>query len=252
MQSEHTRSRIGEFRLHALHRGAGDDVVLLHGLSGSHRWWRFTVPALAPAFRVHLPEMIGFGDSRGAARIPSIREMAGLVVRWLDAMRVDRTHFVGHSMGAQIGIHVAATWPDRIGRLVLVSAAGVPRSLGPARLAGLGVDLVRPRAWGRPSFLGTIAADAIRAGPLTLGRAAYGILRDDIRPMLPGIRSRTLLVWGENDPLTPVADGRLMAEMIPDARLEVLPGAAHNPMADRPREFNRLLVGFLPAGYDAG
>lgn len=245
MQSERTRCRLGEFRMHALHRGVGDDVLLLHGLSGSHRWWRYTVPALVPRYRVHLPEMVGFGGSRGARKLPRIPEMAALLVRWLDTLDVERIHFVGHSMGAQVGIHLAAGWPDRLERLVLVSAAGVPRSLGPARLLGLGADLLRPQAWGRPSFLGTIAADAVRAGPGTLTRAVYGILSDDIRPVLPRVRAPTLLVWGENDPLTPVADGRLMRELIPDARLEVLPGASHNPMADRPRSFNDLLLGFL-------
>ena len=61
---ERTRTRLDGFRLHALHTGEGDPVVLLHGLSGSHRWWRYTVPALRERHRVHLPEMVGFGGSR--------------------------------------------------------------------------------------------------------------------------------------------------------------------------------------------
>jgi len=236
--------------MHALHRGRGDDVVLLHGLSGSHRWWRYTIPALAEDFRVHLPEMVGFGGSRGALRQPSVPEMAGLVVQWLDAMGVHRTHFVGHSMGAQVGIHLAARWPDRIRRLALVSAAGVPRHLTPGRLVELGAEFLRPRSWGRPSFLPTIAADAVRAGPRTLGRAIWSILADDVRPLLPRIAAPTLLVWGEDDPLTPVADGRLIRELVPDARLEILRGASHNPMADRPDAFNNVLVGFLEVERD--
>ena len=249
---ERTRTRLDGFRLHALHTGEGEPVILLHGLSGSHRWWRYTVPALQPRHRVHLPEMVGFGGSRGAVRQPSNPEMAGLMVRWLDAMEVDRTDFIGHSMGAQVGIHLAARWPDRIRRLVLVSAAGVPHPLTPLSLALVGGEFLWPRAWGRPSFLATIAADAVRAGPRTLARAALHILGDDVRPLLPRVRAPTLLVWGGRDPLTPVSDGRLMEEMIPDARLVVIDDAAHNPMADRPERFNREVLAFLDAPDGVG
>lgn len=244
---ERTRTRLDGFHLHALHAGAGDPVVLLHGLSGSHRWWRFTVPALRTSHRVHLPEMVGFGGTGRASRQPAIAEMAGLMVRWLDALDVERTDFIGHSMGGQVGIHLAARWPDRIRRLVLVSAAGVPRPLSPVKLAELGGELLSVPAWGRPSFLATIAADAVRTGPRTLARAVLHILTDDVRPLLSRVRAPTLLVWGAHDPLTPVADGRLMLELLPRGRLVVIEDASHNPMADRPERFNREVLSFLEA-----
>lgn len=245
MTTRRTRTRLGGFRLHALHTGKGPATVLLHGLCGSHRWWRYTVPALAREQRVHLPEMVGFGGSRGAARQPSIPEMAGLMVRWMDALELDRPAFVGHSMGAQVGIHLAARWPGRVRALVLVSAAGVPRTLSPVKLAELGAEMIWPRAWGRFDFLPTIALDAVRAGPRTVLRATRHILGDDIRPLLPRVTAPTLLVWGEHDPLTPVRDGRLMEDRIPDARLVVIPDAAHNPMADAPAHFNSEVLAFL-------
>lgn len=248
----HTRTRLDGFRLHAVHSGTGAPVVLLHGLSGSYRWWRYTVPALEQRFRVHLPEMIGFGGSRRPERQPTIPQMAELMVGWLDALGLDRTSFIGHSMGAQVGIHLAARWPDRIDRLVLVSAAGVPRPLSPLKAAGLAADFTSPAAWGRKTFLPTIAADAVRAGPRTLLRATRHVLEDDVRPLLPRVRASTLLLWGEHDPLTPVQDGQLMEREIHDSRLVVLPGAAHNPMADRPGAFNRSLVEFLDGDGTAG
>jgi pimeloyl-ACP methyl ester carboxylesterase len=245
MTRDRTRTRLDGFRLHALHEGQGEPVVLLHGLSGSSRWWRYTVPGLRDSYRVHVPELIGFGRSRGAVRHPTMPEMAGLVIRWLDAVGIESTHFVGHSMGAQLGVHLAARWPDRIRRLVLSDAAGIPHSLSPAHIAAVGGELIFPRAWGRPSFLATIATDAARAGPRTLIRAIRGILADDIRPLLPRVRSPTLLIWGEHDPFTPVGDGEAIARLLPDSRLVVIEGASHNPMADRPAAFNQELRQFL-------
>jgi pimeloyl-ACP methyl ester carboxylesterase len=250
MRPTYTRTRLDGFRLHAVHRGEGPPVILLHGLSGSHRWWRFTVPALESRFRVHVPEMIGFGGSRGADRQPGISEMAALMVHWLDAAGIERTSFVGHSMGAQVGVHLAARWPDRIDRLVLTSAAGVPRSLSPVAAARFAAELAWPRAWGRPLFFPTIAADAVRTGPRTLLSAIAHVLEDDIRPLLPHVETPTLLIWGEHDPFTPLRDGELMARRLPDARLVVLKGAAHNPMADRPGRFNAELIRFLDHGRE--
>jgi pimeloyl-ACP methyl ester carboxylesterase len=174
--------------------------------------------------------------------------MAGLLVQWLDDADLDRTAFVGHSMGAQIGVHLAGRWPDRIERLVLTNAAGIPHDLSLPALTGMASALLDPRSWGRPSFLPTIVADSLRAGPRTLVRALRGILADDIRPLLPRITAPTLLLWGQHDPLTPVADGRLIQELIPDAELVVIPGASHNAMTDRPAAFNRALLRFLDGG----
>lgn len=245
MTRDRTRTRIDGFRLHAVHEGDGEPVVLLHGLSGSCRWWRHTIPGLRDGYRVHVPEMIGFGESRGAVRHPTLPEMAGLLVRWLDTLGADRTHFVGHSMGAQVAVHLAGRWPDRIDRLVLTDAAGIPHPLTPDHLLSVAGELLRPRAWGRLDFLPTIVADALRTGPRTLARALRSIVADDLRPLLPRITAPTLLLWGEHDPFTPVHDGEAIAELIPDARLVVIEGASHNPMADRPATFNRELRRFF-------
>jgi len=200
---------------------------------------------------VHVPEMIGFGKSRGAVRQPTMPEMAGLLVRWLDALGVDRTHFVGHSMGAQVAVHLAGRRPDRIDRLVLSDAAGIPHALSPDHLVDVARELAWPRTWGRPGFLPTIAADAVRTGPRTLVSAMRGILADDIRPLLPRVRAPTLLLWGEHDPVTPVADAEAIARLVPGARLVVIEGASHNPMADRPDAFNEELLRFLGEGDGA-
>ena len=245
MRPESSFERVGGVRMHAVHAGAGPSVVLLHGLSGSHRWWRYSFPALARSYRVHAPELIGFGASRPVARAPDIPELAAILMEWMDAYDIEATHRVGHSMGAQISIHIAAKRPARIQRLVLADAAGIPRRFRLLDAVRLIVDTIPPRAWGRPSFLPTIARDAVRAGPRRLLRTFAHLLADDVRPLLPRIRSTTLLVWGEYDPLVPLDHGRRMERAIPDARLIVIDGAAHNPMADKPGAFNRALLSFL-------
>lgn len=244
---ERSLHRIGRYRIHALHTGSGRALVLLHGLSGSARWWRHNVPALAEYFRTHTPDLVGFGQSRSWAAQPSIPEMADLLTQWLELNGIERTHLIGHSMGGQIALHIASQWPQRIDRLVLVSSAGIPRQLSLTAATRFLAEIVPPRRWGRPTFLPTVAADALRAGPRSLLSSASLLLRDDVRPILPRISAPTLLVWGRLDPLTPLAHGEYLHTHIEGSQLLVFDHAAHMPMVDEPERFNQEVVRFLSA-----
>lgn len=244
---ERSLHHFGRYRIHALHSGVGDPLVLLHGLSGSSRWWRFNMPVLAGHFRTHTPDLIGFGRSRAWVAQPSIAEMAAILESWLDANQIAQAYVIGHSMGGQIALHLAARSPARLRKLVLVSAAGIPRELNLSQLTRFVAEVIPPRAWGTPAFLPTIALDALRAGPRVFLSAARQLLRDDVRPLLPRIEAPTLLIWGRLDPLTPLAHGLEMSQTIPGARLVVFDDAAHMPMVDRPQRFNQEVLQFLQA-----
>lgn len=234
------------YRIHAAEFGTeGEPVVLLHGLSGSSRWWRRNVPALARGARVVVPDVIGFGRTRVRGKLPPIGEIADLLAGWMDRLALGPVDLIGHSMGGQISVHLAARHPDRVKRLILVDSAGIPRPVTPFTLARFAAELAPPRRWGDPRFLPTIVGDAMLAGPRTILRAIGHILRDDVRPLLPQVGAPTLVLWGELDTIVPVAHARDFREGIPGARMAVLRGAAHNPMVDRPEDFNRLVADFL-------
>jgi pimeloyl-ACP methyl ester carboxylesterase len=239
-------TEVPPFRIHAAEFGdEGDPLVLLHGLSGSSRWWRRNVPALAEGFRVVVPDVIGFGRSRRRGKLPPIAELADLLAGWMDRLALPPVDLVGHSMGGQLSVHLAARHPERVRRLVLVDAAGIPRPLTPRTLVRFAAEVAPPRRWGDPYFLPTIVGDAALAGPRTILRAISHILRDDVRPLLSQVAVPTLVVWGELDTIIPLAHAREFREGIPGARLAVLRDAAHNPMVDRPDDFNRLVADFL-------
>lgn len=221
--------------------GAGAPVVLIHGLSGSGRWWVRNLPALARQFRVYVIDLIGFGNSRAGPGFV-LREAAACLADWLDGLGIGRARLVGHSMGGFIAADLAADQPSRVERLVLVSAAGLPfeRSrLGHALALGRGLYGLQP------DFLPVLASDAYRAGPLTIMKAARELLSTDIRPKLCHVQAPTLLVWGERDSVVPLSLGQQLTRYLPRAQLAVIAGAGHVPMWDRPAEFNRLVLDFL-------
>ena len=237
-------TEVGNCRVHSVHAGTGPPLVLLHGLAGSQGWWRYTTGAFAEQYSVQIPDLVGFGRSVGE-RPGTIADMAALLEGWLEVIGVTRAHVVGHSMGGQIAIHLAARAPQVVDRLVLVGATGIPRPFRLADLVRFAAEVVPPRAWGRATFLPRIAGDAARAGPRVLWSALRTLLIDDVRSLLPQVRSDTLLLIGEMDPLVPRRHALEMVRLIPSARLVVVEGAAHNPMVDRPASFLRTVLPFL-------
>jgi pimeloyl-ACP methyl ester carboxylesterase len=241
-----TTSALGDYRIHSLEFGTHPQaVVLVHGLAGSVRWWSQNVRSLCAHFRVIIPDLIGFGQTQRVGSLPTIPEAAEVLCSWMHELKIVPAHLIGHSMGGQIAVHVAAQLPVTIERLVLVDAAGIPRRLNVREVARSAMQMAPPRAWGDPRFLRTIAADAWVAGPRTLFEATRAILQDDVRPLLPEISVPTLVIWGERDRLIPQEHAEVFRDCIPGARLVVLQRAAHNPMVDRPGAFNRVVTRFL-------
>jgi pimeloyl-ACP methyl ester carboxylesterase len=243
---------VGPYRVHWVESGVGaETVVLIHGLSGSSRWWQRNVPALAAKYRVVVPDLIGFGRSRCPGPLPAMPAVADLFARWMEVARTGPVHLVGHSMGGHLAVHVAARHPELIRRLVLVDAAGLPRPLTMGALVRFVYELAPPKQWGDPAFLPVIWGDAFTAGPLAVAQGLRNVLRDDVRPLLPKLTAPTLVLWGTGDTIVPLEHARIFRDTIPGARLALIPSAFHNPMVDQPEAFNRLLVAFL-AGEQVG
>jgi pimeloyl-ACP methyl ester carboxylesterase len=228
--------------------GEGDPVVLVHGLSGSTRWWDRNVPALARHHRVYLVNLPGFGAFRRRAQRFVLAEATSWLLAWMEAVGLRRAHLVGHSMGGYLSLKLAARRPEAVRRLVLVDPAGMPS--GRTMLGHLGPLLLAAR-YARPTFLPVLVRDALYAGPLTLLRTARDLLAEDVRGELGWVGPPTLLVWGNRDPLIPPSIGEVMRAGIPDSRLLVIEGAGHNPMFDCPEDFNAALLAFL-AGQPVG
>src|SRR5829696_7802544 len=125
LRLERRRAKIGLATIAYQVAGSGPPVVLVHGLSGSSRWWRRNIGALTPHRRVYVVDLIGFGASR--ARHPfALAEAAGYLAQLLDQLELARVSLVGHSMGGLIAAELAADAPERVDRLVLVDPAALP------------------------------------------------------------------------------------------------------------------------------
>jgi pimeloyl-ACP methyl ester carboxylesterase len=236
-----------DFPPHALwetRAGSGSPVALIHGLSGSSRWWSRNVDALAAKHLVAAVDLTGFGRNRRYAVLPEIppsfREVAALLARWLETFG-EPVHVIGHSMGGQLAIRVAAERPDLVRSLILVNSAGMPFHVDPRPHVR---TLPRP-PYGGPGIARVLVPDFLRAGPASVAVAGTRVILGDMRPMMHAIRAPVLLVWGEGDPIVPLYYGEAMQREIAGSRLVVIPHAAHVAMWDAPEEFNRIALSFL-------
>ncbi len=240
--------RVGGWPINYEVAGEGEPIVLVHGLSGSTRWWFRNVPAIAERHRVYLVDLPGFGTMRSLRRRFVLAETATWLSEWLEAVGLERVHLVGHSMGGYVSVRLAASRPELVRRLVLIAPAGVPAERS---MLGHLVPLLLAAHYATPAFMPVLVRDALRMGPVTLWRAARDLLAADIRGDLRNIEVPTLLVWGENDPLIPPAVGNLLRAEIPSSRLLLLQRAGHVPMFDQPKDFDAALLAFL-AGEPVG
>jgi pimeloyl-ACP methyl ester carboxylesterase len=221
--------------------GAGRAVLLVHGLAGSWRWWRPVAEPLAACHRLCVVDLPGFGSAHRQRFV--LGDAPTFLRALIEQLGLERPHLVGYSLGAAVCARTAALWPERVGRLVLAAPAGL---LERRHVGQYALPLLSSASHLRPAFLRVVAADALRAGVVTLYRAATQLLGDDaLRDELAGIAAPTLLVWGDRDPLVPLRLARDYERALPQARLVVLRGAGHVPMADRPAEFARAVRGFL-------
>jgi pimeloyl-ACP methyl ester carboxylesterase len=240
LQSVHIAGR----RIHFLMRGAGEPVVMIHGLGGSWTWWRNNIDVLAQHHQVYALELgrrERWLDSRGRVR-PA--EAADVLAGWLDRMDLARVHLIGHSMGGQMSIRLAATYPERVNRLVLVDATGLPFGAG---LLSLTRRAIMPAPERTREFRRMVLVSNWRTNPFVVFQTARDMVRDDVSPLLPRIQAPTLIIWGGRDPMVPVANAYALQAGIPDARLLVIPHAGHNPMYYHAGTFNRVVLDFFGA-----
>ena len=226
--------------------GRGAPIVLVHGLSGSARWWRRNVEALAEKHEVIAVDLVGFGRNRSFLRpgpLPlTFDDAAALLTRWIERDFHEPVHVIGHSMGGQIAMEAAAYRPDLFRSLTLVNSTGMPFVLDPRPHVRSALNRP-PRGW--LSFSRVVAFDFLRAGPTAVALATARIVTGNARDAMTHVQVPTMLVWGDRDPLVPAEFAEEMSRAIEKSRLVVLPGAGHVSMWEEPERFNSAVLGFL-------
>ncbi len=256
--------------------GTGPVLLLLHGIAGSSQTWIPAMELLAQEYTVIAPDFVGHGHSDKPSGDYSLGNFANWMRDLLAVLGIDRATVVGQSFGGGVAMQFAYQFPDRCERLVLVDAGGLGRDVNwVLRLVTLpAAEYVLPVVF--PSFVrdwgDSVARLAERVGFRSVPavevwhsyrsltqvehrRAFVRTMRSVIDPGGQTVSAMdrlylaeqipTLIVWGEQDRIIPVAHAYEALKAAPHSRLEVLPGVGHFPQSEAPEAFVAILTDFL-------
>lgn len=248
--------------IHYAISGSGPVVTLAHSLATDLALWDDLTAALEKRFTVLRFDARGHGRTSAPEAPYDWPMLVGDLVGLLDALNIERTHFVGLSMGGMLGQFFALDHPGRLNRLVLVSTTcRVPpeargmwdERIAVARAQGMQAHVESTLArWftasyraAHPEVMAKIGA-LVAATPVA-GFAGWGaaISSLDLTKKIGAIRAPTLVVCGADDTGTPPAANQAIANAIPGARLEIVPNASHQLVIEQAEIFQRQLLDFL-------
>jgi pimeloyl-ACP methyl ester carboxylesterase len=248
--------------------GDGPPLLYLHSAAGESIAWMDLLTGLADEHTVHAPLQPGFFESEGLEQIRDIEDLTYHYLALIDARGWERIDVMGCSVGGWIALELAARHPERIGRLVLAASAGiripdVPMAdmfritVGQEERARelLFHDPTHPlAAVALPSFsdLPEEQLGAFIKAMAATAKVAWNPYMHNPRleGLLGRISAETLIVWGEDDRMIPLAYGERLTELIPGARLETIPECGHAIWLERPQPLLELARAHLaaPAG----
>ena len=235
---ESAELKLKDHKAHYLKAGSGPAVVLFHGGASDCRDWTETMTFLSHSFSLYAPDMLGYGHStgqngqNGQNNAYYLSDFVSHAVQFVQALDSESLVLVGHSLGGRVCLEIALSHPTMVSRLVLIDTVGfgklspVGTTLGASAWAVRGV-LRRPQPY--PRFLKEKDEEK-----------DWSCLE-----RLPALKVPTLIVWNRYDPYYSVSGALKAKELIPDARLEVIPGYGHAPHVRKRDLFNSLLLNFI-------
>jgi pimeloyl-ACP methyl ester carboxylesterase len=237
--------------------GAGPALLYLHGAGGAGVWLPF-FDDLAKDFTLFVPTHPGFAGSEGYENIDSIYDLVFHYIDLMNSLGLDRPSIAGSSLGGWLTAELAVHHPERVGKLVLIDACGLHVegtaiadffAPSPPELRSLVFhepesELARTAIPDMPS---PEQLDAILRARQTTARIGWNPFMYDpkLRSRLYRIKAPTLIIWGENDRLVPMAHARAYHEGIAGSRLVTIEKSGHVPIIENPARTAQAIRDFL-------
>ena len=252
-----------------MEEGSGEPVLFVHGLAGYKENWEYNLPEFGERYRAIAVDLPGFGRTERPDVPYGIPFFADFVVKFLGALDIPHAHLVGNSMGGHTVSFIGATRKDVPRKIVLADPAGAsgkelleaapikPEMIEAMGPVNPGEDFVRMYANlqffkpdDRTEKMVRRALADIEEGDLESRFNAYvkslrGLLAHEVAPLYKDITAPTLVVWGENDMIVPVAHADVIAGAIPGATKIIFKECGHIPMIEKSGDFNRVVLEFL-------
>ncbi len=253
---------INDYRIQYKESGAGDrTVVILQGWGTEMSLYDSMAASIASDYRVIQFDFPGFGGSDEPREAWSVDDYADFFLQLMVSLKINRATLIGHSYGGRVIIKLASRnlTDFNIERIVLVDSAGILPVKTPAQLKKIRRYKRLKKFYANPLIYKLFhkqidawrnkqgSVDYRNASPM-MKQCMVKAVNEDLTELLPMIKQETLLIWGENDTATPVSDGKLMEERIPNAGLAVIQNAGHFCFLEQRGIFDRIMKSYFRIG----
>lgn len=265
--------QLASARICYVRKGEGAPILMLHGVPLSLLTWRNNIDCLARQSTVLAIDMMGYGMSGKPPGSYGPESQAQVIGEFLDALDLPQVSLIGSSYGCAVAIAFARAQPKRVDKLVLINSVGYPggphsleRLLRIRILAALLHPTLRTKLLGKRLLASGLRKSYAnpRLASKELVEAYFTLLRRDsgettflatlqqfqeekVARQFAGISHQTLVIWGAEDHVLPVANAPLIHREIRSSRLEIIPGCGHLPHEEAPELVNELIAQFLSA-----
>jgi 2-hydroxy-6-oxonona-2,4-dienedioate hydrolase len=250
----------------------GRPVMFVHGFGAKADRWKLNMdPIAAAGFRAYAFDLPGHGFASKSDNAPStVPEYSDFLGKVMDHLEVSNAVLVGTSLGGAVVASFAAQHPDRVEALVFVGSMGlVPigeeiRSRIRAGSANQTLEAMQAKFKNIIADQSKVTVEMVEeefhtnnspgaaAALIKVGRYIGEKLDDDVvGQKIASLNKPTLLVWGDEDKVVPLAFGRAAREILPNSRLCILEGTSHTPYYERFSEFNAAILDFMSGRTDA-
>lgn len=255
--------------------GQGDPVICLHGLGASLYTWRNLIHPLSENHELFLIDLKGYGESpKPRDGRYAVQDQAELIYEFIQAHDLKNLTLMGTSYGGAVSLMVAMMLcdndPGRLSKLILIDSAGYNQALPwhikllkTPFVGWLSIHLLPGKSSTKrvlryvysnrslitreqvAAYSKPIKSAGARQALLHTARQAIPANIEELTSRYKDISVPTLIVWGEDDKVIPLKIGEMLAEAIPDSKLEVLQGVGHAPHEEAPEKAIPLIVEFL-------
>jgi pimeloyl-ACP methyl ester carboxylesterase len=263
---------IDGMQVHYRDEGNGFPIVLIHGTAASLHTWDAWTKQLIKKYRVIRVDIPAFGLTGPNKNADySIQSYTQFLSQFLSKIKVDKFHLVGNSLGGNIAWNYTAEHPEKVAKLILIDASGLPTNKPqPAIFKMAKIPVLNSLfLYVTPKFIirknmEDVYADKLKVTDALITRYHKMSLRTGNRKAfidraktdfnlgekvnlakLKSVKTRTLLIWGAKDTWIPLGNGKRMDSMLANSKLVILENSGHVPMEENPEESFEILNAFL-------
>ena len=237
--------------------GQGENILVLHGWGGCIASVKPIINHLTKRFRVISIDFPGHGTSDYPDGVWGVPEYTGLLYKFLQLLKIEKTHIIAHSFGGRVSILLSTEYPELVENMILIDSGGIKPKRGFKYYWKvysykfikniLKVIFLNSKLYDKmlEKVRKNFGSSDYQQLPDNMKATFVKIVNQDLTTYLKDIKSSTLLIWGNNDKDTPVYMGKIMEREIRGRALIILKDAGHFSYLDKTREFLAIADSFL-------